>query len=220
MFKVTVAVCCYKQEEWLFRCLRSLADQTLPKSEFEVIVCNDNPDVKIDDIVDKVRPYLNVKVLDNSTNLGLPGSLNRIIKHSLGRFFVRVDCDDYVSKHFLSMLAAYLEVNHECQAVYCDYLKVNFHGKKIGRFDASKDFIACGIMMDYEALCSINGYNESFKMREGHDLNVRFKENFRVDHLAAPLYRYRIHDSNRTKNKEEVSVYNDMLKSKKESIQK
>ena len=72
--------------------------------------------------------------------------------------------------------------------------------------------------MDYEALCSINGYNESFKMREGHDLNVRFKENFRVDHLAAPLYRYRIHDSNRTKNKEEVSVYNDMLKSKKESI--
>ena len=211
MFKVTVAVCCYKQEEWLFRCLRSLANQTLPKSDFEVIVCNDNPAVPLDDIIDKMKPHLNIRLLNNDVNLGLPGSLNKIVKSALGRFFVIVDCDDYVSRHFLSMLTAYLEVNHECQAVFCDYTKVNFHGKKIGRFDASKDFIACGIMMDYEALCAIGAYDDNFKMREGHDLHQRFSEKYKIEHLKVPLYRYRMHIHNRSENISEVAKYDEML---------
>ena len=35
MYEITVAVCVYKQKEWLHRCLRSLNSQTLEKSRYE-----------------------------------------------------------------------------------------------------------------------------------------------------------------------------------------
>ena len=44
MYEITVAVCVYKQKEWLHRCLRSLNSQTLEKSRYEVVVVNDDPD--------------------------------------------------------------------------------------------------------------------------------------------------------------------------------
>ena len=56
-------------------------------------------------------------------------------------------------------------------------------------------------MFRRECLFELGLYNEKFKMREGHDLRKRFLENnFNLGHLELPLYKYRKHDTNRTKN--------------------
>ena len=68
-------------------------------------------------------------------------------------------------------------------------------------------------MFTYESLCEIGFYDESFKMREGHNLIKRFVEKFKIFNLPMPLYRYRIHSRNRTNNKEELSKYDKLLKS-------
>ena len=47
MYEITVGVCCYKQKEWLHRCLRSLSNQTLDKSKFEVVIVNDDPEERL-----------------------------------------------------------------------------------------------------------------------------------------------------------------------------
>jgi len=211
MYKVTVGICCYKQKDWLYRSLRSLASQTMSKEEYEVVVVNDDPEQKLDDVCDMMREHLNIKLINNEKNIGLPASLNKILKKSLGRYFVRVDCDDYVSKHFLHTLALFLDMNREVQASFCDYLKVNAVGNTIGRCDAKKEPIACGIMMTYESLCNINFYNEEYRMREGHELMSRFNERYKSHHVKLPLYRYRIHESNRTHNKDEVKKYDQKL---------
>ena len=52
MYEITVAVCVYKQKEWLHRCLRSLNSQTLEKSRYEVVVVNDDPEETLDDVID------------------------------------------------------------------------------------------------------------------------------------------------------------------------
>ncbi|NDI18990.1 MAG: glycosyltransferase family 2 protein, partial [Actinobacteria bacterium] len=45
------------------------------------------------------------------SNIGLPASLNRAIRHSHAPYIVRVDSDDYVNEHFLSVLYMFLASN-------------------------------------------------------------------------------------------------------------
>ena len=212
MYQVTVGICCYKQKKWLHRCLRSLASQTFTKNLFEVIVVNDDPTEKLEEICKTMKKHLNITLINNSENIGLPKSLNKILKIAKGRYFTRVDSDDFVSKHFLYMLHTYLFSNRKIQAVACDYKKVNEVGENINiHCSAKKNFIACGVMFTYESLCDLEFYNENFKMREGHELIKRFTEKYKLEYLKIPLYRYRIHSTNRTKNKEATKKFDCLL---------
>lgn len=220
MYKVTVGICCYKQKKWLHRCLRSLINQTLSKNQFEVIVVNDDPQQDLEDVCNNFKDELNIKLINNKNNLGLPKSLNEILNISLGQYFVRIDSDDYVSKHFLYFLTSFLDLNSgsrimgtdtNYQAVACDYFKVDGTGQVLSRHNSDDEPIACGVMFSYESLCDIGFYNEDFKMREGHELMQRFKDKYKIFNLPMPLYKYRIHDYNRTKNKEDLKKYDNML---------
>ncbi len=213
MYKITVGVCCYRQKQWLYRCLRSLASQTLPHDQFEVLLVNDEPTEDLRDVQAcfEEDESFNIRLINNKQNLGLPGSLNEILRRARGQYFVRVDADDYVSKHFLFVLSLFLDMNRDHQAVTCDYRKVNEVGTPLETFKFQDDPIACGIMYTYEALCNLNFYNEEFKMREGHDLLKRFSEKYKVMHLPFPLYRYRIHESNRTHDTQQLQQYDSRL---------
>lgn len=214
MRKVTVGICCYQQKKWLYRCLRSLSSQTMNKEEFEVVIVNDEPGSSIQDICDNMKDELNIRLINNKANKGLPSSLNEILKVARGRYFVRVDSDDYVSKHFLKSLSLFLDMNRSYQAVACDYNKVNEVGVLVENCSSESDPIACGVMFTYESLCEINFYDDNFKMREGHDLIHRFLKIYRLFHLPMPLYRYRIHNQNRTSNIDQVEKYDNLLKEK------
>lgn len=220
MYRITVGISCYKQKEWLNRCLRSLIKQTISLKDFEVIVVNDDPEDDISDVIDAASEYLNIKLINNQKNLGLPASLNKILKKAMGKYFVRVDSDDYVSKHFLYTLSTFLDLNsgprimntnNAFQAVACDYFKVDDVGTLVSRHSCEKEFIACGIMYTYESLANIGFYNESFKMREGHEMIRRYKEKYKLYHLPMPMYKYRIHENQRTNNKEQVEKFDKKL---------
>jgi hypothetical protein len=70
-------------------------------------------------------------------------------------------------------------------------------------------------MFRKECLFEVGLYNNKFKMREGHDLRKRFEEKFSIGHLNIPLYKYRFHEKNRTKNKKSLIKYEKMLKKNK-----
>jgi glycosyltransferase involved in cell wall biosynthesis len=213
MYKVTVGVCCYQQKEWLYRCLRSLASQTFPRQDFEVVIVNDDPDEDLRDVCDSFETdgLLNLRLINNAQNLGLPASLNRILSAALGQYFVRVDADDYVSRHFLYILSLFLDMNREYQAVTCDYRKVDEVGRPVSTHRFLDDPLACGVMFTYESLCNLRFYNKDFKMREGHELLKRFTEKYKICHLPFSLYRYRIHENNRTKDHATIAEYDALL---------
>ena len=120
--KISVIVSAYNQERFIGRCLRSLLNQTLIHSEYEIIVINDGSTDRTSYAIDLfVDPFNSVvKLIKNDFNLGLPASLNKALKVSQAKYVVRVDSDDFVNSNFLNFLYCYLEMNQIVDAVACD----------------------------------------------------------------------------------------------------
>tara|TARA_R110002060_G_scaffold71637_1_gene80266 strand:- start:245 stop:586 length:342 start_codon:yes stop_codon:yes gene_type:complete len=109
-------------------------------------------------------------------------------------------------------MSVFLNLNRDYQAISCDYMEVDSAGKIVKQHVSASEYpIACGVMFTYESLCEIGCYDESFKMREGHNLMKRFNDKFSIFNIPIPLYRYRKHESNRTLNKQEISKYDKKL---------
>ncbi len=203
--KISIIVAVYNQEKFIGRCLRSLLNQSISSSEYEIIV--------VDDGSTDLTPYAldlfhgSITAITNPRNLGLPAALNIGIRRASSKYIIRVDSDDFVNSNFLNFLATYLDLNPNSHAVACDYLLVNDTGDWIKRVNCAEDPIACGIMFRSQHLFEIGLYDENFRYHEDKDLRFRFEKKYVVDRLNIPLYRYRRHADNITNDIEEMNSH-------------
>ncbi len=212
---ISVLICSFNHASWIERCIRSLLNQNyINSSDFEIILIDDSSKDETKQILNNFSDIPNLRIVRNKKNLGLPKSLNKGIKFARGRYLVRVDSDDYVSRNLLFLMKLFLDMNRNYQAVAVDYVKVDQFEKMISRENCNKKEIACGIMYRRECLINIGLYNEKFKMREGHEINKRFKKKYQIGRLEFPLYKYRMHNSNRTKNIKKTNYFDKLLKKK------
>ena len=94
-------VCSFNHEKWIERCLRSLINQKIIKQDdYEILIVNDKSEDNTKKILKKYNNISNLKIINNSKNIGLPSSINKAIHKSSGRYIVRVDSDDYVDRYF------------------------------------------------------------------------------------------------------------------------
>jgi glycosyltransferase involved in cell wall biosynthesis len=208
---ISVIVCSYNHGKWIERCLRSLLNQDFIKQQdYEVIIIDDNSKDFTQKVLKNFR-YDNFRFYKNKKNLGLPASLNKAIKLSLGKYIVRVDSDDFVRTNFLYITKLFLNLNKEYQAVAVDYYKVDNNEQFISKNSWLQEEIACGIMFRKECLFDIGLYNPNFKMREGHEMRIRFEKKHKIGHLHLPLYKYRLHNKNRTKKSSILKKYEKKL---------
>ena len=215
MKSISVIICAYNHDKWIERCLRSVLNQEIiSKEDFEIIFVDDCSEDSTETILKKFEKEENLILLKNDNIIGLPASINKAMQDSSGRYIVRVDSDDYVQRTFLYHMKFFLDFNRHYQAVCVDYLKVNQNEEVIERKDALEDQIACGVMFRRECLFDIGLYNEKFTMREGHELRKRFEEKFEIGHIELPLYKYRDHPDNRTKDEENLNKFDKKLKEK------
>lgn len=216
MPSISVIVCCYNHEKWIERCIRSLLNQKgMDGSAYEIILINDCSTDNSSEVIENFSKISNIRIFNNLENIGLPACLNFAIRIASGRYIVRVDSDDYVSRNFLWLMEFFLDKNRNYQAVATDYVKVDQFESEIERVNCFENEIACGVMFRKECLFDIGLYDERYKMREGHNLRKRFEEKFSVGRLEFPLYKYRHHTTNRTLDQAEVEVYEKLLKGKK-----
>lgn len=209
---ISVIVCTYNHDKWIERCLRSILNQeVLKKNEFEIILVDDFSQDSTQQVLKKFNNEENLKIIINDENIGLPASINKAMQDSSGRYIVRVDSDDYVQRFFLHHMKFFLDYNRHYQAVCVDYLRVNENEEVFDRGNGLTDEIACGVMFRRECLFDIGLYDEKYSMREGHDLRRRFLKNFKLGHLELPLYKYRDHADNRTKNIGNLKNFDDIL---------
>ena len=213
--EISVIVCAHNHDKWVERCIRSIKNQVnLEKNEVEIILVDDGSKDYTQKILSNLKDLNGLRLVKNKKNLGLPKSINIAIKLALGRYIVRVDSDDYISRNYLSLAKLYLNMNREYQAVAVDYYKVTDDEKIIEKVNCFKEEIACGIMFRKEALFDIGLYNEKFTMREGHELKKRFLKKFKIGRLEFPLYKYRQHEKNRTKKILMVKKFDKKLRKK------
>ena len=209
---ITVVVCTYNHGAWIERCIRSLLNQKfIKKDDFEIILIDDKSTDSTKKILHNFSDLENIRIYSNKRNIGLPKSLNKAIMLSKGRYVTRVDSDDYVQRNFLFLSKLFLDMNREYQAVAVDYIKVDNFETVLSKENCLKNEIACGIMYRKECLINIGLYNEKFKMREGHEINQRFKKKFKIGRLELPLYKYRMHEKNRTKKISSLKIYDRKL---------
>lgn len=198
--KISVVITAYNEDRYIGRCLRSIISQSIPNSDYEVIVVNDASTDKTSYALELFGD--SIKVINNKKNIGLPASINKGIKVAQGNFLVRLDADDYVNTNYLNFLHYFLEVNTEFDAVACDYFLFDDSENWIEKCDSLQKPIGCGIMFKTKHLLDIGLYDESFKVHEDKDMRLRFEAKYKIGHLNVPLYRYRKHENNITNNQD------------------
>ena len=203
--KISVIVPVYNQEKFIARCIRSLTNQSMPGEMYEIIVVDDGSTDRTPFILDVFDEK--IKIIKNNQNLGLPAALNIGISASNAPFFVRVDSDDFVTSKFLDFLYTYLDLNAHFDAIACDYLLLDDEEKVISRCDSSIAPIACGIMFRKKQVLKVGLYDEHFRSNEEKEFRIRFESEYKIEHLALPLYRYRRHDNNMTNDLAAMDKY-------------
>ena len=212
---VSLIITTYNYANYVERAIRSAMDQSLAKEQYEVIVINDastdHTAAILENYTDQVRIY------NLPENLGLAGARNFGIKKATGQFIVFLDADDYIHRDLLRVQKLFLEENNSLDAVSADYYLVDERGKHLQHMNAQEHPIACGIMFRKDFLYNIGLYDEDFRAREEEDLRIRWKASYNIYNLIVPLYRYRMHDSNLTKDSAAMQEHLEKLQNKHSS---
>jgi glycosyltransferase involved in cell wall biosynthesis len=196
---LTVLIPNHNHGKYLSRCLRSLLSQKLNRELYEILVVNDASTDNSDLILNSYKE--DIKYINNKKRLGLPGSLNAGLRKIKTRYFVRVDSDDYVNDNFLEYLVNFVEFNNHIDAIAVDYYLVDDNEKIIKRINCLEQPIGCGIIFRTDQIIELGMYDKSFLLHEDKELMTRFLEKHKISRLELPLYRYRQHDQNISKNK-------------------
>jgi glycosyltransferase involved in cell wall biosynthesis len=195
---VSIIITNYNYSKYISRCIRSCLSQK--HVNHEVIVVDDK---STDNSLETLKPFKNdIKLIVNKENLGVAGASNKGFKAAKGQFVIRVDADDFVSSDMCYFMKEYLEANHDAFCVSCDYLLVDNHENTLERKYAEKDNISCGIMYRNDLLIQFGAYDTSMRHREEENLRKRLGDFYKIHHLKIPFYRYRMHNTNKTKEPE------------------
>ena len=146
------------------RCIRSLLNQDLDKSRYEIIIVDD---CSTDDSIEALDTFLKageVKLIRNKENLGIGASAQIGVANSRGKYFVRVDSDDYVQWPFLYMLYNFLKLVPKYVGVSCDYFITDNEERIISTESFRENGLACGLMFRTSYLEVIGSYNPEKKI--------------------------------------------------------
>lgn len=207
--KVSIIITAHNYGRYLDKCLDSLLRQTY--KDFEVIIVDDGSTDNTPEVIMKYKPKFKEKIkairLDNK---GLSAACNKGISLSKGRYIVRLDADDIFDENLLLIEANYLEQNPEIDLVYSDYYTVDEDGKilehhRLMKVNEEVDLLhraplAAGAMYKKSCWKKIGRYNENLRIGEDFDFWIKFITKFKVRNINLPLFYYRQHSANMTKN--------------------
>jgi glycosyltransferase involved in cell wall biosynthesis len=210
---VSLIITTYNYAQYIERAIRSALDQSLSKSDYEIIVVNDASTDATSQILENYSDV--VRVFNLRENIGLSAARNFGIRKARGQNIVFLDADDYLHSESLRVQNLFLNENNALDAVAIDYYLVNERGQHLQHVASSEKPIACGIMFRKDHLYNIGLYDETFAAREEEDLRIRWENaGFGIYHIPLPLYRYRMHDGNMTKDNERMLNSQEQLNAK------
>lgn len=195
---ISILIVNYNREQYLERCLRSCIDQILFNKSFEIIFVDDGSTDNSLRIAKKFSSA--VKIFSLKKNKGIALASNFAIKKSTGKYFVRVDSDDFINKHCINNLAHIIEHNPELAFVYSDHYRVDEFGfkEKLVRLDSQEKIKnhGAGILFNKDIFLKYGGYNENLMEAEDYEIISKIMKKEKFFYLPIPLYRYYIHKNN------------------------
>lgn len=108
-YKASIIIPVYNVEEYLPICLDSLVNQTMDKSQMEVLVINDgSPDNSWDICLEYSEKYDFIKSFKKE-NEGLSATRNFGIKHAQGKYLFFLDSDDYFTESTVKSVTEFFD---------------------------------------------------------------------------------------------------------------
>lgn len=106
---LSVIIPVYNVEEYVEKCIRSLQEQDIDKSLYEIIVINDgSPDNSREVVLKLMQEYSNIVFIDQ-VNKGVSLARNAGIDKASGTYLLFIDPDDYVEHNSFSRILAKAE---------------------------------------------------------------------------------------------------------------
>jgi glycosyltransferase involved in cell wall biosynthesis len=194
MTKVSIIITNYNYGSLLGRCIRSCLDQSLAKSDYEIILVDDGSTDESVSVAEGYSEYIKIFPIKHH---GVAYASNYGIRKAIYPFVIRVDADDYINSNTLLFMSEVLKWNHEVGFVYCDHLVVDNDEKTVERVylnTLDKLFRhGAGVMFRKAYLEALGLYDMKLKNAEDFDLLSRYLKNFDGYYLKLPLYRYYKH---------------------------
>jgi len=125
---ISVVMAVYNAQTFLTEAIESVLRQSV--SDFEFLIIDD---ASSDDSKKFVEDYAKrdprIRLISNSENLGLGGSLQKGVEEAKGKYIARMDADDISMPKRFEMQLAYLDLHPEVLALGGDHKLVDAQGK-------------------------------------------------------------------------------------------
>lgn len=209
MKKISVVLPVYNGEKYLKESIQSIINQTY--SNWELIVVNDaSTDGSLNIVNQFMKIDTRIKCINNRINKKLPESLNVGFRQASGEYLTWTSDDNIYADNAFEIMADVLNKEQEIGMVFCDQNYIDEEGKVIGNNsigrekDTSKlyiqDCIGACFMYRSNVIETIGEYDKSMFLVEDYDYWVRLSLKFKIKHIMARPYFYRLHSNSLSEN--------------------
>jgi glycosyltransferase involved in cell wall biosynthesis len=221
MPKVSVIIPTHNQAHYLTECIQSVLDQTF--QDFELIVVDDGSTDNTREVVDRFQDA-RIRYIYQE-NRGVSAARNNGIGKAIGEYIALLDSDDTWLTRKLEFCIGLLDSRPDVALVCTDmYLFDSDTGTDIGRqwqdmpdnyFRELKDgnrktlpkalsltisFRPTAVVIRRQVFDEVGSFDESIVGAEDYEMFVRILQRFPIDIINAPLIRYRLHATSKSKN--------------------
>ena len=138
MKKISIVMPVYNGEKYLRESIESIREQTC--QNWELILVNDCSTDNSPAIMQEYeKKDSRIKVVHNSQNKKLPGSLNIGFEHAAGEYFTWTSDDNRYKPRALERMAAILENDAGIGLVYADMDYIDEEGNKTGEVSSEAE---------------------------------------------------------------------------------
>lgn len=220
-YLVTVYVTNHNYGKFIKQAVDSVLNQTF--QDFELIIIDDGSTDNSREVIEQYADREKIKIIYQK-NKGLIYTNNIALRASQGKYIVRLDADDFLDSSALLVLSNALEKNEEAGLAFPNYYEIDEKGeilRLIQRLDFTKDVELLDLpahgactMIRTKCLREIGGYDDQFTRQDGYDLWLKFIRKYKVINVETPLFYYRQHGSNLTKDETKLLETREQIKEK------
>lgn len=218
---VSVIIPCYNAERYVESAVRSVMEQTY--TNLEILCCDDcSTDGTLPILQRLAAEDLRIKILRNEANLGVVGTLNRLVSETNSGYIARMDADDISMPDRIARQLSFMQQNMQIDFCGCNAFHINDGGKTIGKTTLPESYDDVKFFLPYYStfyhpaifaraeILKQNAYDKDFLHAEDYELWCRliFVNGMKGANLKERLLKYRINSQGVSKQNTEKQMEN------------
>lgn len=211
---VTVYIPNRNYGRFLSQAIDSVLNQSL--QDWELFLVDEASE---DDSLEIMRRYVDlnderIKMIAHQEPMGLQKTANEVLGLARGKYFIRLDADDWFDEAALLILVNKLESDERLGIVWGNYYYTNIDGRVLGVELANKPGVGrvsphsaphgAATMVRTRTLKATGGYSEDVNAQDGWDLWYKLLKQVDAASVSTPVFYYRQHGNSLSRNSERL----------------